>query len=184
MYVYLDNPSTSPPPRILVSPRTHPSAASENHHNSRELFSILSFLRRFSRQTDSDFALIKTNSIIVMKVTGSIATAVALLAPAQAFVVSSSSFVGAQQRPAAATTSRSQQVRNEMLPPSPWVTALLRGAVCKNLRCDHHQSAEQLPGCCAPVLLAASGVVCVFREGFRQGTSIVRMLTYVHVRVM
>ncbi|CAN0180933.1 unnamed protein product [Pylaiella littoralis] len=44
-----------------------------------------------------------------MKVTGSIVTTVALLAPAQAFVVSSSSFVGARQRPAASTASRPQQ---------------------------------------------------------------------------
>eukprot|EP00752_Nemacystus_decipiens_P009764 g8720.t1 len=44
-----------------------------------------------------------------MKVTASIATAVALLAPAQAFVVSSSSFVGAQQRSAARSTSRPLQ---------------------------------------------------------------------------
>lgn len=47
----------------------------------------------------------------VMKVTASVATAVALLVPAQAFVVSSSSFVGAQQRSAPRSSSRPLQVR-------------------------------------------------------------------------
>ncbi len=45
-----------------------------------------------------------------MKFTASLATAAALLVPAQAFVISASSFVGAQQRAGTGATSRPQQV--------------------------------------------------------------------------